>query len=310
MQIEKNKVTIIIPLYNPEIEFLSRSLQIIIQNENIMIDKIILVDDGSEDPVKIYSNELRKMSQKIEILRQENKGPGGARNAGVILANTEILVFLDHDCRPHKDWIKNLIRPIIYDNAVAVGGTVLTYEEDNIISKFADFRELLRKPVRNKKGEITNIITASSAFLKKIFNMAGGFDERLHKAAEDLDLTYKLSKLGYQDRLNYAPESIVVHKHRSSLKDFWKQQFNYGFGSVCHCLDRKRDPKEVGFVFPRPLNILKYIFQYFYFSIALIPSINKKYGQLNKYIIFPILEYIRRLAILTGGIKAYYNYDR
>ena len=307
MQSESNKVTIVIPLYNPEMEFLHGTLQIIIKNEDNLIDKIILVDDGSRVSLKNYNNELKKISQKIEIIRQENKGPGGARNAGVALADTEIVVFLDHDCRPHKDWIINLIKPIIYDNAVAVGGTVLTYEEDNIISKFADFRELLRRPVKNKEGKITNIITANSAFLRKTFNVSDGFDERLQRAAEDLDFTYKLSKLELQDRLRYAPKAIVAHKHRSTFKDFWKQQFNYGFGSVCHCLYRKRDPREIGFVFPKPFNILKYMLQYFYFSIALIPTVDKKYGKLNKYIIFPVLEYIRRLAILTGGIKSYYN---
>ncbi|MFH0805578.1 MAG: glycosyltransferase [Patescibacteria group bacterium] len=307
MQNERNKVTVVIPLYNPEMEFLIGTLQIIIKNEDNLIDKIILVDDGSEIPIKNYSNELKRISHKIEIIRQENKGPGGARNTGVALADTEIVVFLDHDCQPHKDWIKNLIRPIIYDNVVAVGGTVLTYEEDGIISQFADFRELLRRPVKNKEEKITNVITANSAFLRKTFNAAGGFDERLQKAAEDLDFTYKLSKLGYQDRLHYASKAIVTHKHRSTFKDFWKQQFNYGLGSVCHCLYRKRDPGEIGFVFPKPLNVLKYIFQYFYFSITLIPTIDRKYGKLNKYIIFPALEYIRRMAILTGGIKSYYT---
>lgn len=307
MQNEKNKVTVVIPLYNSEMEFLIGTLQIIINNENSIIDKIILVDDGSEVPIENYTNELKKISQKIKVIRQKNKGPGGARNAGVSLANTEIIIFLDHDCRPHKDWIKNLIRPIIYNDAIAVGGTVLTYEENNIFSKFSDFRELLRRPVKNKEGKITNVITANSAFLRKIFNAAGGFDERLQKAAEDLDFTYKLTKLGHQNRLHYAPRAIVMHKHRSNFKDFWKQQFNYGLGSVCHCLYRKRDPREIGFVFPKPFNILKYIIQYFYFSIALIPTVGKKYGKLNKYIIFPALEYIRRLAILTGGIKSYYN---
>lgn len=310
MQSEKNKVTVIMPLYNPEMEFLSETLKIIIKNEDNMINKVILVDDGSETPIRNHSNKLKKISQKIEIIRQENKGPGEARNIGVALANTEIVVFLDHDCRPYKDWIKNLIKPIIYDNAVAVGGTVLTYEENNIISKFANFRELLKKPVKNKEGKITNIITANSAFSRKIFNTASGFDERLRKAAEDLDFTYKLSRLGYQNRLSYAPKSVVMHKHRSTFKDFWKQQFNYGFGSVCHCLYRKRDPKEIGFVFPKPFNVLKYVFQYFYFSVALIPTVDKKYGQLNKYIVFPVLEYVRRLAILTGGIKSYYNKSR
>jgi len=311
MQIKENKVTVIIPLYNPEIGFLNKILQIIIKNEDILIDKIILVDDGSIKPVKNHYDKFKIISKKIEIIEQENRGSGAARNAGVVLADTNIIVFLDSDCLPCAGWIKNLIEPIIYKDAIAVGGTVLTYEEDNIVSEFADFRELLRKPVRNKKGEITCIITASSAFLREIFNVVGGFDKRFIKAAaDDLDLTYKLSKLGYQDKIYYAPNSIVMHKHRSNLKSFWNQQFGYGFWTVRHCIYRERNPKEIGFVFPKPFNVLKYVFQYFYFSIALIPTVDKKHGKLNKYIIFPALEYVRKLATLTGAIKSYYTERR
>lgn len=304
---KNSKITIIIPVFNPDIKFLEESIAIAINNENDLIDRIIIVDDGSKIPVEINFRDFKKISSKIIIIRQGNKGPGGARNTGVIFAQTDIVVFLDHDCRPTKNWIKNLIRPILKNNAVAVGGTVLTYHENNIISEFADFRELLRKPVRNKNLEITNIITASSAFLSDVFKKVGGFDEKLNIAAEDVDFTYKLIKANYRHKLSYAPDSIVFHKHRSKLKDFFKQQYGYGFGSVSHCFYRKRDPREIGFVFPTPLNILKYVFSYGVESIKIIKTIDKRCNFWKRYIFFPSLEYIRKIAILTGGMKAFYN---
>jgi len=68
MQSESNKVTIVIPLYNPEMEFLHGTLQIIIKNEDNLIDKIILVDDGSVVSIKNYNNELKKYHRKLKLL--------------------------------------------------------------------------------------------------------------------------------------------------------------------------------------------------------------------------------------------------
>lgn len=307
----RDQVSVVMPLYNTDLCFLIETLKTIIRNEDGLIKEIILVDDGSASPLSQFVGDFYKISRKIKIIRQENKGPGGARNAGVKIVKTRIVVFLDHDCRPDRNWIKNLIEPIINGEIVAVGGTVLTYKEDNIISEFADFRELLRRPVKNQNLKITNVITASSAFLVDIFNEVDGFDENLNIAAEDVDLTYKLINRGYQDRLTYSPLSIVFHKHRSNLKDFCMQQYGYGFGSVSHCLYRNRDPREIGFTFPTPINVMKYVLSCLTRSVKLSKSVDsKKYGIVKKFILFPLIEYIRNISILTGGIKMFYNKGR
>jgi GT2 family glycosyltransferase len=199
--------------------------------------------------------------------------------------------------------------PIFDKGFVAVGGTVLTYKENNVLSEFADFGEFLRKPVTNKEG-ITNVITANCAFLKSTFDEVGGFYEELHVAAEDLDFTYKLSLAGYRNRFFYAVDAVVFHKHRTKFKNFIKQQFGYGFGAVSHCILRKRNPLEIGFLFPTPINYIKYAVTHFFVSIALIPKIDIKYGILNKLFLFPVLNFIREVTVLTGGAKAYYTQKR
>jgi GT2 family glycosyltransferase len=214
---------------------------------------------------------------------------------------------MDHDCVPREGWLENLIKPIVSGRAVAVGGAILTYKGNNVFSKFSDFMKALREPVKDEKGKIIIIITANAAFSKDVFEEVGGFDQRFNKAGgEDLDLTYKLSQAGYIDRLFYEPLAMLEHEHRSDMKGFLRQQFNYGFWDMYHFLLRNRNPEILWVSFPTPINILRYIWDTTLYSFALIDKIPKSYGLLTKYFTFPLISFLRRMAVMSGGIKCYY----
>lgn len=56
--------------------------------------EVIVVDDGSTDGTWDYLSSLR---EEIIAVRQENRGPGAARNAGAKLARGDYVAFLDAD---------------------------------------------------------------------------------------------------------------------------------------------------------------------------------------------------------------------
>jgi cellulose synthase/poly-beta-1,6-N-acetylglucosamine synthase-like glycosyltransferase len=273
MSVDLKKVSVIFPLYNPDINFLIETIRLLIKNEDKLIEEIILVDDGSTRPIKDSSNLFQRISSKILIVRQKNKGAGAARNTGARLSKSNILIFTDWDCRPYKNWLENLTKPILEKNAVAVCGKILARKENDIFSEFSDFMRALREPVRNQKGEIIIIITANAAFSKKVFNSVGGFDSRFSASGgEDLDLTYKLSEAGYSNRFFHEPNAILEHMHRSNLTNFLKQQFNYGFWDMYHFILRKRDPKVLQMSFPTLRNVFVYIkdiysFRYYFLYV-------------------------------------------
>lgn len=277
------------------------------RNEDEIIKEIILVDDGSREPIEQYVASFSAISSKILLFRQKNQGAGAARNMGARLATTNTIAFIDWDCMPREGWLRNLTKSIIEGDTVAVGGTILAYQTHNVVDEFSNFMKALREPVRDKKGKIILIITANAAFSKKIFEAVGGFDPRFIKAAgEDLDLTYKLSSAGYSDKLLYEPLAIVEHRHRSSFSSFLKQQFNYGFWDMYHFLLRKRDPAVLGVSLPTPVNVFKDIKDTISFSIKLIPKIPNEYGLVKKYFAFPFISIVRKMAVLLGGIQCYY----
>ena len=90
---ESPLVSIIIPTYNngPVVcQAIDCSL-----NQTYDNREIIVVDDGSTDNTEQLLD--RKYKGKITYVRQENKGPGSARNTGIKYATGEYLQFLDAD---------------------------------------------------------------------------------------------------------------------------------------------------------------------------------------------------------------------
>lgn len=89
------KFSIIVPVYNVE-KYLPRCLDSVLDQEFDDYE-IIAVDDESPDNSIDILNEYQKKTEKLKIIRQKNKGLGGARNTGIKEAAGEYLIFLDSD---------------------------------------------------------------------------------------------------------------------------------------------------------------------------------------------------------------------
>lgn len=93
------KLTVIIPFYQKEPGILRRALTSVFSQEFNDFD-VIVVDDESPYPadgdIIGFSDEERA---RVRILRQENAGPGGARNTGLdhVPAESAFVAFLDSD---------------------------------------------------------------------------------------------------------------------------------------------------------------------------------------------------------------------
>lgn len=94
-------VSIIIPLFNKEY-FVSRAIDSILK-QSFTDFEVIVVDDGSTDDgpliVKNYSD------SRIRLITQSNKGPGAARNKGIMEARGQYVSFLDAD----DEWATNFL---------------------------------------------------------------------------------------------------------------------------------------------------------------------------------------------------------
>lgn len=90
-------ISIIVPVFNVA-EYLERCIDSILVN-NCSECEIILVDDGSTDGIcpAVCDRYAERFPELIRVIHQENRGQGGARNAGIEAARGKYLLFVDSD---------------------------------------------------------------------------------------------------------------------------------------------------------------------------------------------------------------------
>ena len=68
------------------------------------------------------------------------------------------------------------------------------------------------------------------AFRRYALEKINFFDERIEYGFDDLDPVEKLGSRGF--RIVLDPDVVVLHKHRTDLRELLRQHFNYGRGGT------------------------------------------------------------------------------
>jgi glycosyltransferase involved in cell wall biosynthesis len=92
-EVDVPRFTAILPLYN-KASTINRAIASVLAQSARDVE-VIVVDDGSTDGSAEAIDKVHLAA--IRLVRQDNAGPGRARNAGAALATGELLAFLDCD---------------------------------------------------------------------------------------------------------------------------------------------------------------------------------------------------------------------
>lgn len=106
----KNKISIIIPVYNVE-KYLKRCIDSVI-NQTYKDIEVILIDDGSTDDSAQICDDYCKKDNRIQVIHKENGGLSSARNVGIEKSTGKYIMFLDSD-----DWLELETCDIVYKTA-------------------------------------------------------------------------------------------------------------------------------------------------------------------------------------------------
>jgi glycosyltransferase involved in cell wall biosynthesis len=115
--ISGKKVVAVIPAYNEE-----KSIARVILGTERVVDKVIVVDDGSRD----YTSPIARRLGVAVLVHDRNEGKGAALRTGIEYAKNQIgfdiLVTLDADLQHDPGDIPKVLEPIVQGNADVVVG--------------------------------------------------------------------------------------------------------------------------------------------------------------------------------------------
>jgi len=158
-----------------------------------------------------------------------------ARNIGIKCSNGEIIAFTDSDCIVPPNWITKIVENFKDPTVSCVGGSAKALDSD-FISQYADNSIVRLMPFFTKREELEKVkpffrhpAGCNMAFRRKVAEEVGYFDENIQFGFDEVEFADRICRAGYKMVLD--PDVLVWHKHRSTLKEFLKQNFQYGKGS-------------------------------------------------------------------------------
>lgn len=155
----------VIPAFNPSVTLATAidSVRAVLPHADIVV-----VDDGSSNPVEIVG---------VNVVRQLNRGPASARNAGAANTQAEWLLFLDDD------------------DVLLVGALDAVGALDFRVGLVCGAGELVHRgattliPIRMDRSISVRVSSLAGTFIvhRDVFNACGGYDEML-RFGENTDL--------------------------------------------------------------------------------------------------------------------------
>ncbi len=219
------KLSIIVPIYNSE-KYLKECLDSLV-NQTFKDIEIICVNDGSTDGSLNIIKHFAQNDSRIKIINQENKGQSAARNAGLKIARSEWVTFIDSD---------DYIDLNTYERALAVSNIdiicfgIEVYGDNLYAARHADndYYKIKYKDIINLNNKIrlnTDVSVCDKLFKKQIIDHYDiDFPEGMH--FEDAEFYWKYimccKTANYIDEYFYhyrRREDSIMHNtfHKSGI---------------------------------------------------------------------------------------------
>ncbi len=222
------KVSVVIPIYNGEADLPELINCLLAQTYPRRQVEYLLVDNNSSDRTSVILQQTAENSPLPIRPLSENQiqSSYAARNTGIRAATSQIIAFTDADCRPQPNWLLSLIAPFVNPDIVIVAGEIVALPGKSLLEQFADRQDTLSQKHTLAHKFCPYGQTANLAIRLQALQKAGLFRPYLTTGG-DADICWRIQKekIG---RLEFAPDAIVQHHHRTTLKELESQWRRYG----------------------------------------------------------------------------------
>lgn len=209
------KVSVIIPNYNRE-NLIGRTLDNLLA-QTLKPAEIIVVDDGSTDR---SLDVIGSFGPKVTLVRQNHKGTGAARNAGLEIAQGDYIQFMDSDDLCTLNKLENQAQTLERHNADLVYGpwVKLFFDNKNVLP---ENHVLQQKPLPAYLDPIqwflrSWVTVMQACMVRRSFIKKVGMFRTDLLLEEDDEFLFHL--LLYKPKLVFASESLMLYALHNSNK--------------------------------------------------------------------------------------------
>jgi glycosyltransferase involved in cell wall biosynthesis len=214
--VSEPSVTVVITAFEEE-AFIAEAIESVLEQTYCGEVETIVVDNGSSD----RSASVAAGYEEVTVLRLgENRGPAGARNAGVTAGRGELVTFLDGDDQMLAERLEIQVGHLSGNPEVGcvVGSQEIAFEEGATAPFWlgGSDERLVKGSWGGEPSDTPGLYATSMLMARRTFEASGGFDEKIAIGADDADLLLRLIESGVEvARLN----DVVVRRrvHDSSL---------------------------------------------------------------------------------------------
>jgi GT2 family glycosyltransferase len=211
--------------------------------------EILVVDN---EPGSAATREVTERFPEVRRVAEPRPGLSAARNTGIRHATGELIAFTDDDVSVHPEWLARIGEAFADPRVMATTGLVLpgelATEAQWVFEQSFSFSQGYRPLLFDSRFFARTLAEgvpawslgagASMAFRREVFDVLGGFDERLGAGAsgcsEDSELWYRLLAAGWA--CLYEPAAVIHHFHRQDPRGLRRQMRAYQRGHVAALL--------------------------------------------------------------------------
>jgi GT2 family glycosyltransferase len=217
------KISVIIPHYD-DLDNLSVCLDML-DRQTISREafEIIVADNMSKCGLEAVE---AVAAGRARVILASERGAGPARNTAAAAARADALAFIDSDCRPTPEWLREGLAALAA-HPIAGGPVIIEPKDANRISDIEAFDMVFGFDARTYL-EKHGFIGSGNLFVRRsVFEQVGGFRSGV---AEDVEWSHRAVSRGFP--LHHAPGAVVGHPARrdwSELVRKWDKQTREGY---------------------------------------------------------------------------------
>jgi len=180
-------VSVIIPTFNRSL-FLKKAIESVL-SQDFRDFELIVVDDGSVDDT---AETVAAFKRDIVYLKQKNKGPAGARNAGIRRSTGPFIAFLDSDDSWAEGKLSEQIKEMTANPDYLVSHTDEEWYKNGRLLNQKNKHKKPRGYIFDKCLSLCAVSMSTVMIRRELFDRAGFFDETF-PCCEDYEFWLRVS---------------------------------------------------------------------------------------------------------------------